>query len=135
MLNIRKKQSDACLLNDEEEFVKFIVGHLRQESPALVGGFSDDSMQSMVSSGLKRARGYGFRSPEDLTAFVSIMFEVAPNFDEQPEIHRVLTDETVPIDQRFDLIFENASEEAWDEANEKYDYEAWYPELKEEKEE
>lgn len=130
MLVIRKEQEDTFLLNDGEEFIDFIIEHLQDESPELIYRIPHDTLREMIHNGLKRAKGHGLSSPEDLTAFVSVMFEIAPNFDEQPDIRRVLRDENVPANERFDSIFERVSDEAWEEADQNYDYEAWFPELK-----
>jgi hypothetical protein len=132
MLTIREEQMNAFLLDDEQAFVDFIIEHLNEESPELIDRLPLDALREMVSNGIARAKKYGLRSPEDLTAFVAVMFEIAPNFDEQPEIHQVLQDESIPIDERFDLIFEKVSDEAWEEADRNYDYEAWFLELRNE---
>ena len=134
MLEIRKEQSDAFLLNDEEKLVEFIIEHLQEESPELIDRIPADGLQEMVQNGLVRASSHGLRSLENLTAFVSVMFEIAPNFDEQPEIKRMLCDPTFSPEERFDLIFDKVSEKAWEEAEQRYDHEAWFPELKEEHE-
>ena len=61
------------------------------------------------------------------------MFEIAPNFDEQPEINKCLRDESVRAEERLDMLFRRVSDEAWVEAEEDYDHEAWFPELTDEK--
>jgi hypothetical protein len=130
MIRISKDQMDRFLVHDEQAFIDFIAQHLREEIPELVDEFPADSLRSLIASGLARARGHEFVRPEDLTAFVSIMFEIAPNFDEQPEIRKVLRDQSIPTDQRMDALFKKVSPEAWEEADLNYDAEAWYPELK-----
>lgn len=131
MLKIRKEQFEAFEPKTDEEVVEFIAGHLREEIPEVVGDLP--SLPEMVRSGVARARGHGLRSLGDLTAFVSIMFEVAPTFDEQPELRRVLEDEGAPAGGRLDALFDEELEGAWEEAA-RYDgaawAEAWFPELK-----
>lgn len=116
-LRISREQFDSFLLLDEEEFVDFIIQHLRDESPELVDSLPDDLLQSMVIGGLARARGHGLRRPEDLTAFVSIMFEIAPGFDEHPSIRNVLRNPHIPADQRMNALFKKVPPKAWDEAD------------------
>ncbi|HSP80697.1 MAG TPA: hypothetical protein VLQ93_19365 [Myxococcaceae bacterium] len=130
MLRISKKQADNFLLHDEAAFIDFIAQHLREESPELVDELPDDSLRSLIASGLARARMHELRSPEDLTAFVSIMFEIAPNFDEHPAIRKVLRDPDIPVDERMDALFKKVPPKAWEEADLAYDSDAWYPELK-----
>jgi hypothetical protein len=131
MLKIRKEQFEAFEAKTDDEIVDFIVKHLREEGPDLVGNLP--SLPEMVRNGMARARSHGLRSLEDLTAFVSIMFEVAPNFDEHPKLRRVLDNERVPVEERLDGLFESELDKAWDEAA-RYDgaawAEAWFPELK-----
>lgn len=131
-MKIRKDLYDHYLQQDEEEFVDLIIEHLKIESPELVANLPKDSLQEMVANGLTKARSYGLNIDEHLIGFVSIMFEIAPSFDEQADIHKVLTDESIPPDKRFDAMFEDVSESAWEEAEENYDSDAWYPELREE---
>ncbi len=134
MLKIRKEQVDAFLPRTDREVVDFIVGHLREESPELIERLPADVLREMVGNGVGRARGHGLRRLEDLTAFVSIMFEIAPDFDEQPALRRVLRDDNIPADERMDRLFAPELDEAWEEAARYRDGEAraaaWFPELK-----
>jgi hypothetical protein len=130
MLRISKEQFDGFLLRDEQAFIGFIIQHLREESPELIENLSGDSLRGMVASGLTRARGHGLRRPEDLTAFVSIMFEISPNFDEHPAIRKVLCNQKIPIDARMNALFKKVPPKAWEEADLRYDPKAWFPELK-----
>lgn len=135
MFKVPRSQLDAMLQIDENSFVSFIIEHLGQESPELIDGISTETLREMVSNGLARGRSHGLRNSGDLTAFVSVMFEIAPNFDEQPAIRRALGDETIPIDERFDSIFERVPDTAWTEAARDYDPDAWFPELREQSDE
>ena len=131
-LKIRQEQFDAFRPKTDEEIVDSIVKYLREECADIVGQLP--SLPDMVRSGVARARSHGLRSLGDLTAFVSIMFEVAPTFDEHPELRRVLNDENIPADERLDALFDGDLDDAWEEAA-RYDgaawAEAWFPELKE----
>lgn len=126
MLIIRQEQIDTMVMGDEDEFVEFLVNHVKQEDPDLEEEYEDETLGEMVRGGIERAKSHGFTTSEDITAFVSLMFEIAPNFDEQSEIRAVLDDENTPPDQRFDKLWSPlVPEEAWDEAAEKYDENAW----------
>ncbi|WNG62309.1 hypothetical protein F0U59_52150 [Archangium gephyra] len=128
MLRLTKAQIDGMILYDESSFVAFVANHIQEESPDLVLGLPFDSLRDMVVAGLERARGHGLRTPENLTAFVSIMFEIAPNFDEHPAIAKVLRDSSIPIDERMDALFTKLPPSAWEQAERCYDPEAWYSE-------
>ncbi len=134
-MKIRKEQIDHVITHDEEKFISDIIEHLHEESYDLIENIPKDSLRDMVANGLRRARSHGFRAAGDLMAFVSVMFEIAPNFDEHPEIRKVLRDESIPLDERFDALFERVSDKGWEEADGNYDEYAWYPGLKKDIEE
>lgn len=125
---IRKSQFSQYLQEDESAFILLIGGHIRQEQPDMTACLSDDTLNEMISTGFERARSYGFRSDEDLTAFVCVMFEIAPNFDEQPELNQALSNTSIPINRRFDSLFEPRYDWAWQEAEKHYDTRAWFRE-------
>jgi len=82
----------------------------------LVHAISDEELLRRVSLGIARAESHGLTWDASITAFVAMMFEVAPTFDEQPAIARVLKDESLPADQRIDALWERTTDEDWDEA-------------------
>lgn len=129
-MKIPQKQWDHLLQQDSDTFVDTIIEFLDLESPELVEDIPRDSLREMVANGVIRARGHGYHTDEDLMAFVAVMFEIAPNFDEHPEIRKALRDETVPMEERFDSIFDRVRHQAWDEAELSYDPDAWFPELR-----
>lgn len=139
MLKIRKEQMDAlqeaAQPRHQDDVVDFIVKHLHEESPELLEGIEPDYLREMVRNGVRRAGGHGLKSLGDVTAFVSIMFEIAPNFDEQPDLARVLADTAVPPEEKIDSLFAPELDAAWEEADRNYDPNAWFPELREEEEE
>jgi len=66
------------LTRDESRFIDFVVGHVRRECRESVRDIDPVSLREMVTNGLSRARSHGLAGPKDLTAFVAIMFEIAP---------------------------------------------------------
>lgn len=129
-MKIRKDLYDHYLQQDEEEFVDLIIEHLKTESPELVANLPDVSFREMIANGLAKARSYGLNIDEHLIGFVSIMFTIAPNFDENAEIHKVLTDQSIAVDDRFKALFEKTLDHAWEDAEANYETLAWYPELR-----
>ncbi|MEK9149334.1 MAG: hypothetical protein AAB267_04735 [Candidatus Desantisbacteria bacterium] len=130
MLEIRKEQEDAFLLHDEEAFIDFIIEHLRNEHYDYVSDMPTSTLHEMVCNGLVRARSHGLISAENLSAFVALMFVMAPNFDEHPVLQKILDDETIPVDQRLDRLLVDELNSCWEEVEENYDGDAWFPELK-----
>ena len=92
----------------------------------------------MVANGIKRARSHGLYTDVQLVTFVQIMFDVAPNFDQQRLLNEILKDESLTVDQRWDKLFEEDPEieKAWDEADSPdfIDSDEWFPEHKEDDE-
>lgn len=126
MLVIRQEQIDKLIMGSDDEFVEFLVNHVKEEHPDLSENYNDDALREMVKHGINRAKSHQLSTAEDLTAFISIMFEIAPNFDEQPQIKAVLDDETFPPESRIERMWTDAvSEEAWQEAEDNFDEKAW----------
>ena len=130
MINIRQEQIEAMLMHNEEKFIDFVVKHVQQECSDDVRDIDPVSLREMVTNGLARARSYDLEKPQNLTAFVAIMFDISPNFDEQADIQRALRDKSVPIEQRFNAMIERVPDKAWEEAEKNKNYDAWFPELK-----
>jgi hypothetical protein len=129
MLVIRQEQIDALIKGTDEEFVEFLVGHVKQEFPEKAAERDEETLREMVRGGIKRAERHGFTTAEDITAFISIMFEIAPNFDEHPQIKTVLDDEQFAPEARLERLWSPlVTEEAWEEAEKNYNENAWFPE-------
>jgi hypothetical protein len=118
---------DSLIMGDDEEFVEFLVAHVKEEHPGIETERDDETLREMVRGGIERAGSHELTTAEDVTAFVSIMFEIAPNFDEQPEIKAVLDDENTLPEQRLEKLWAPiVPDEAWDRAEENYDETAWF---------
>jgi hypothetical protein len=126
MLIIRQEQIDTLIKGTDEEWVEFLLNHVKSEDPELQEKHSDDELRRMVKSGIKRSERHGMTSAENQSAFISVMFKIAPNFDEQPEIKEVLDDERYPPAHRLQNLWSPAvPDEAWDRALEARDEHAW----------
>ena len=127
MLVVRKAQMDEMIMGDEDEFVSFLVSHAKEEHPEVKEDYTDDELRIMVRGGIKKAKSYGFKHHDDITGFVAVMFEIAPNFDEQEQIKEVLEEEGLNANQKFDKLWSDiVPDEAWEEADENYDDKAWF---------
>ncbi|HLM02671.1 MAG TPA: hypothetical protein VK400_16575 [Pyrinomonadaceae bacterium] len=95
------------------------------EGMFIVEQLPDEILLGMVRSGIARARNYEMSWESSLTAFVVLMFVIAPNFDQHPNIQRVLKDTTIVPDERIDHLWERTSEEDWEKVAQHYDSSAW----------
>lgn len=110
----------------EDRFVEHLVSHIKTEDPEISTEYTDDELRNMVRVGIKKAEGYGFKLSEDQSAFVAIMFEVAPNFDSQPEIRSVLEETDLTPSARLEKLWSEAvPDTVWEKASEEYDESAW----------
>ncbi|MDM7920749.1 MAG: hypothetical protein QUS14_00500 [Pyrinomonadaceae bacterium] len=126
MLVIRQSQLETLMRGGEDRFVEHLVGHIKSEDPEISTEYTDDELRNMVRLGIRKSEGYGFKLSADQSAFVAIMFEVAPNFDSQPEIRSVLEENGLTPSARLEKLWSEAvPDSVWDKASEEYDESAW----------
>jgi hypothetical protein len=126
MFIIKNKQIQYFIASDESQLAVVIARSIRVANGARVAGYSDKDLESMVKIGMDRARSHDLIRAEDIAAFVAVMFEVAPRFDEQDEIRAVLADTKLTPEMRFSMLFDRVSEEAWVSAQKKYEDSFWF---------
>lgn len=127
MLVIRREQLEAFIAPDETALVQVVSRAVREANGERLSGYDDKELTTMVKIGIERARSRGLKFAEDIAAFVAIMFEVAPRFDEQAEINAALSDENLTPELRLETLFARANEPAWTEAEKKYEDSFWFP--------
>ena len=125
MLVIRNEQIQHFIAATDAELIKLIAEIIREGTVARVGGHADETLEKMVETGIERARSHGLTNAEDIAAFVGIMFEIAPNFDENEEIKAILADGNFAGEEKFNQLFGRTSEELWQKLEQKYDARAW----------
>lgn len=126
MLVIRQEQMDTLIKGTDDEWVDFLVAHVKEKDPELANEYDDDALRSMVRTAIDKANRYGFTNAKDQSAFVSTMFEIAPNFDDQPEIKTVLEETQLPTSYRLDKLWSPAvPDDVWEKARNDYNKEAW----------
>jgi len=103
---------------DDEDLLEHIVDHLCAEQAEAVAQLNDSEIQRRAALGIARAKSHGFLFPEPITAYVTLMFLVAPDFDRHPKIAKVLDDRNAPPGERLRRLFAKTSEEDWEEAAE-----------------
>ena len=126
MLVIRQEQMDTLIKGTDDEWVETLLKETKESDPDISKKYDDDALRRMVRTAIKKAERYGFTPAKDQASFVSIMFEVAPNFDEQDEIRSVLMEDNLKPSFRLQKLWSNAvPEEVWDKAEENYNEDAW----------
>ena len=127
MLIIREEQIQYFIAADEEQLVEAISQSIRGTNPARVADYDDKKLGKMIRIGIERAKSHELTRGQDIAAFVAVMFEIAPKFDEQKEIKMVLDDTNFTPDARFYQLFERVSDEAWLDAETLYEDTFWFP--------
>lgn len=126
MLIIRKEQIQHFIAETDAELVALIAGIVREANSERVADYSDETIQTMVRVGVERARAHDFERAEDIAAFVAVMFEIAPNFDENEEVRAILEDRNFSIEERFKQLWGRTSDELWTELENRYDARVWF---------
>ena len=126
MFVIRKEQIQHFIAKDDSELVELIVQAIREANSERVSDYEDKKLEEMVKIGIDRARSYDLERGEDIAAFVALMFEIAPNFDEQEEIKTILADTNYAPSERINQLWKRASDEAWEEAEQSYKADVWF---------
>lgn len=126
MLIIRTEQIQHFIAKDDAELTGLIAQAIREANPERVADYDNENLNKMIETGIARARSYNIERAEDIAAFVALMFEIAPNFDEQDEIKTVLQDANFSASDRLAQIWERTTDEAWEKAEQNYQSNVWF---------
>jgi hypothetical protein len=102
-----------------------LIAHLREHHSDAVSGMSDALLLPLVRTGIARARRYGMTWESNLTAFVALMFEIAPNFDRHPRMQMILSSAQIAPETKLDVLMERTAEPAWQEVKRRSDPAGW----------
>ena len=128
MLVIRDAQIQSLIAKSDDDIVRLTAEAVIRACHSRVASIRPLRLLSMVKIGIARAKELGFQNAEDIASFVALMFEVAPQFSEQPEIAAVLADTTFSPGERISQLPERVSDAAWAEAEQLYDARYWFSE-------
>lgn len=130
MLVIGTGQYDSLLQADPKQFVAHALRSVAEAMPDELRGIPPHLAWSMAEVAIARARGQGLTTDKDILGFVHVMFEIAPNFDQEPTLRTVLSDTKLTPSQRWQALFAGTPEidAAWERAAhpEFYDERAWF---------
>lgn len=90
-----------------------------------VAQIPDDVLRRLVRVGLHRAQGHGLTWQSTLNSFVTLMFIVAPNFDEHPKVASALAADGRPPNFRMLELPPLIEPIDWQQAAAAYDPHAW----------
>ena len=127
MLIIRRDQIQSFIASDDAELIDEVARSVRYAVGNRVASYDDEQLRKMVAIGVERARSNQLTAAEDIAAFVAIMFEVAPRFDEQKEIRAALDNEILPISDRLMRLSQMTLDQSWTDAERRYEDSFWFP--------
>lgn len=127
MLVIRQEQIQHFIAEDDNALIRLIRQIMRECCPIRVENYSDKVLDGMIKLGVEKAKKHNFAKNETIAAYVAVMFEISPDFDEQPAIKQVLEDENYVVDDRFFQLWQRVDEKVWQEAENGYDAKMWFP--------
>lgn len=104
---------------EDRDLAGLIFDHLCEEQPEAVAELRDAEILGRIHAGIARARSHELSGDGAITAFVTLMFLVAPNFDEHPRIRKALGNSALEPGERMRQIFQSTGEADWDEAAER----------------
>lgn len=113
VLQFSESQCDRILDNRRDHLTDEMKHHLRVHYPGAIAYLNEEQFTRRVQFGIERARGHGVKSDFGFKAFVSLMFLVAPDFDRDEEVARVLATERPGIDDGLASLNDRISEELW----------------------
>ncbi len=116
MLKIRKEQMDIFQQQAEDIFVTHVANKLRSNHSGVVKDIEKDILLTRVRYGINQAREYGLTRKNNLQAFVTMMFLIAPDFDSYPVFHKYLTDESLQPNDRMVVILDKTVGSDWSKA-------------------
>lgn len=122
---MRKDHIAALDRAAEEVFASEVVVHLRKNHHKVVGEIPEDKLRQMVEVGIGRARRNRLTMDTSITAFVALMFEVAPNFDEHPRVRQFLVERNTAPDDAIFQLSDYLTAKDWEEASRLYSPSAW----------
>ena len=129
MVKLRDDQFDEYLQDDPVRFIELILRHIAQTMPDEIRGIPPHLVWYQIEVAVARARKHGLTKDDDIMGFVSVMFEIAPNFDEEPTLKTILADPRMQPSERWQALFADtpALKAAWERAAEPnfYDSAAW----------
>lgn len=126
MVTIRRDQIAMFDQHAEAQFINRLMDFLRQTQPTAGPPVSDETLRKMTENGVRRARSHGLDWESSIAAFVSLMFQIAPNFDEHPAFRAVLEDPSLPANQRLLHLDQRVPPSAYVEAAQNYNMGAWF---------
>ena len=135
-LTIRREQMEVMQALAEANFERRLADHLLANYPEslvklpdgeefLVSDLFEKKLGDLIRTGIAKAKGYGVTNESSLAAYVALMIDVAPNFDEHRLCEVLLNDQDREPNERVSELLSVLTEKNWDSIRNDYRRAAW----------
>lgn len=115
-MRILKRQMSSLLQADELGWARFVRESVRASYPmSPIFELGEEAQLVRAADLCDRARANDLRTDAELLAYVYLMHEFAPDFDQHPRIRAILDAADKPVAERWERLFDR-SDEALDQA-------------------
>jgi hypothetical protein len=116
-MRIRAEQMNVFEKHIESSFTEQIIEHLHLHHSDAILGLSEEVLRERVESFKIRARSYGLTWQSSIIGFVALCFVVGPKFDQQAQVHSVLTDPAIEPNERIQELRHRVDKRSWAQAS------------------
>ncbi len=116
MLKINPQQFEIFQQQAKCQFAQKLQHALADKYPHILPRFPDEIQLKIVINMIDRAKQWGIDWKSSLVIFAELMISIAPNFDQQTDIKRILESNPAQANQRIKAITESVSDSAWSQA-------------------
>lgn len=129
MVDFTQKQMDQFWPADKEDFIRQLHEDIVQEEAWVSRAWPPELIRKNVGYAVDRAMANGFENDMDIRIFAGLMFTIGPDFDQHPDIQKVLSDTSLSTEARWDKLMQDPGyAAAWDMMNKPERQDNWYPE-------
>ena len=121
MLKINPQQFEMFQQQAEHQFTQKLQQALADKYPQMLSRFPEEIQLKIVSNMIDRARRWGIDWKSSLVIFAELMISIAPDFDQQADIKRVLESDPAQANQRIKSLTEYVPDSAWSQAEDNSD--------------
>jgi hypothetical protein len=106
-MRILRRQVGSLLQVSEDRWVSFVASSLKSSYPmSPIFDLDEGAQLATIADACDRARANSLETDAQVLAFVHLMHEFAPDFDQHPYLRAILDAPAEPIAARWERLFE-----------------------------
>lgn len=127
-MKISKTQLDSVQIPDRQFVDWYVEEIMKDELRHFYVDLGPDTCRTFTLNGRRYAEHFGFSEARLQAQFLTLMWELGPNFHTVGAFRTVLEDDRLDQEQKIEALY-SVSDAAGEQAIEQADDEHWYPEL------